>query len=164
VTARLILVCLMLAPAIGAAQTTREIFHIERSMNGNIVRYDARITKEGQLDPKDPVTAYFKRPDGSTFPIKAFEWKFFYGFKVTLDKSGDFWHFTIAAAKERPMKLYLVDGKPRAEGRIAGVQAVVSKFFVQFKTDTVIPGVSWVDLYGNEVGTGRAVHERVVPK
>lgn len=161
--ARIVLVCLMLAPAVGAAQTTREIFHIARSKNGNVVRYDARITKDGQLDPKNPVAAYNKRPDGSTYPIKTFDFKFFYGFKVSRDKSGTFWHFSIAAAKGRPMKLYLVDGKPRAEGRIAGVPALITKFFVQFKTDTVIPGVSWVDLYGTEMGTGRPVHERVVP-
>jgi hypothetical protein len=164
VTARLVLAWLLLLPAIGAAQTTQEIFHIERSKNGNVVRYDARLTKEGQLDPKNPVFAYFRRPDGSTFAITAIEFKFFYGFKVKLDESGKFWHFSIAAAKDRSMKLYLVDGKPRAEGRIAGVQAYVTKFFVKFKQDTIIPGVDWVDLYGNEITTGRAVHERVVPK
>ena len=162
--ARLVLACLLLAPAVGAAQTTREIFHIARSKNANVVRYDARITKDGQLDPKSPVFAYFRRADGSTFPITAFEFRFFYGFKVKLDESGKFWHLTIAAAKDRLMKLYLVDGKPLAEGRIAGVQAYVSKFFVQFKKDTLIPGVEWVDLYGAELKTGRAVHERVVPK
>ena len=161
--ARLVLACLVLTPAVGAAQSTREIFHIERSKNGNVVRYDARLTKDGQLDPKEPVFAYFRRPDGSTFAITAFEFKFFYGFKVKLDESGKFWNFSIAAAKGRQMKLYLVDGKPRAEGRIAGVQAYVSKFFVQFKKDTLIPGVEWVDFYGTELKTGRAVHERVVP-
>jgi hypothetical protein len=163
-TLRLLLACLVLVPTVGEAQTMREIFHIERSKNGNVVRYDARITKDGELDQKNPVNAYFQRPDGSTFPIKPIEFKFFYGYKVKLDESGTFWHFSIAAAKERPMKLYLVDGKPKAEGRIAGVQAYVSKFFVQFKKDTIIPGVEWVDLYGVEVKTGRSVHERVVPK
>ncbi len=163
-TARIVLMCLLLMPTVGAAQTVREIFHIARSKNGNVVRYDARITKDGQLDPKAPVNAYFRHPDGGTHPIKPLEFKFFYGYKVTLDKSGTFWHFTIVAAKNRPMKLYLVDGKPRAEGKIAGVRALVTKFFVQFKKDTVIPGVEWVDLHGTEVGSGRAVHERVVPK
>jgi hypothetical protein len=163
VTARFVLACLVLLPAVGAAQTTREIFRIERSKNANIVRYDARITKDGQLDPKEPVVAYRQRPDGSTYPIKTID-LLFYGFKVKLDKSGTFWHLSIAAAKGRQMKLYLVDGKPRAEGHIAGVQAYLKKFYVKFKQDTIIPGVDWVDLYGTEVKTGRAVHERVVPK
>jgi len=161
---RLLLACLVLVPAVGGAQTTREIFHIERSKNGNVVRYDARITKDGQLDPKNPINAYFQRPDGTTFAITTMEFKFFYGYKVKWDEDGKFWHFSIAAAKERPMKLYLLDGKPVAEGRIAGVQCYVSKFFVQFKKDTIIPGVEWVDLYGAEIKSGRQVHERVVPK
>ena len=163
-TARVVFACLLLLPAVSAAQKQREIFRIERSKNANVVKYDARITKDGALDPKNPVVGYFQRADGSTFAITAFEFKFFYGHKVKLDQSGKFWHFTIAAAKDRSMKLYLVDGHPKAEGRIAGVQAFVTKFYVKFKKDTIVPGVEWVDLYGTELGSGRAVHERVVPK
>jgi hypothetical protein len=163
VTPRLILACLVLAPTLAAAQTTREIFRIERSRSKSIVRYDARLGKDGQLDPKTPVIVYRQGTDGKTWPVKPFDFKFFYGFSVHLDKSGKFWHLSIAAAKKRPMRLYLVDGQPRAEGRIAGVAAYVKKFYVKFKDDTLIPGVSYVDLVGTDVKTGATVSERVVP-
>jgi hypothetical protein len=160
--ARVVLACLVLMPAPAVAQTTREIFRIERSRGTTYVRYDARITKDGQLDPKTPVVAMRARPDGSTYAITAFDFKFFYGFKVKLDKSGKFWHLSIVTAKNRPMKLYLVDGQPRAEGTIAGGAAYVTKFYVKFK-DGIIPGVTWIDLFGTNVKTGAAVRERVVP-
>jgi hypothetical protein len=160
--ARVVLACLVLSPALAVAQTTREIFRIERSRGTTYVRYDARITKDGQLDPKAPVVAMRARPDGSTYPITAFDFKFFYGFTVKLDTSGKYWHLSIVTAKKRPMKLYLVDGQPRAEGMIAGAAAYVTKFYVKFK-EGIIPGVSWIDLFGTNVKTGAAVRERVVP-
>jgi len=162
VLARLVVACVLLAPAVGAAQTTKEIFRIIRSAGPTYVRYEARLTRDGQLDPKNPVAAWRARPDGSTYPIESWDYRFFYGFKVKLDKSGKYWILTIVAAKKRPMKLHLVNGQPQAEGHVGGVWARVSKFYVKFK-EGIIPGVSWIDIFGTDVKTGAAVKERVVP-
>jgi hypothetical protein len=164
VTVRILLACLLLAPGLAAAQSTREIFHIERSKNKNVVRYDARIDKDGHLDAKEPVVSYWLGPDGKRWSVTLVDRTFFYGFTVRKDRGGDFWHLTIAAAKGRPMKLYLKDGQPLAEGRIAGVTALLKKFFVQFKENTPLSGVSYVDLIGVDAKTGEPRQERVVPK
>jgi hypothetical protein len=164
VTARLVLVaCLLLAPGLAPAQSTQEIFHIERSKNKNVVRYDARLDKDGQLDAKEPVASYWLGPTGKRWPVKTFDRTFFYGFRVRKDKSGEFWHFSIAAAKGRQMKLYLKDGVPRAEGRVAGTTVYLTKFYVRFAEDTTIPKVLYVDLFGVDVKTGDKRHERFVP-
>jgi hypothetical protein len=163
VTARLALACILLAPGLATAQSTIEIFHIERSKNKNVVRYDARIGKEGQLDPKEPVVSYWLKPGGQTRAVEAFDRTFFYGFRVRKDKSGDFWHFSIVAAKDRPMKLYLKDGRPRAEGRIGGTAAFLQKLYVRFAENTTIPKVAYVDLIGVDAKTGEPRRERFVP-
>ena len=152
-----------LAPSLAPAQSTQEIFHIERSKNKNVVRYDARIDKDGLLDPKEPVFSYWLEPSGKTRPVNTFDRTFFYGFRVRKAKSGDFWHFTITAAKDRPMKLYLKDGVPRAEGRVAGTTVFLQKLYVRFAEDTTIPKVLYVDLFGVDVKTGDKRHERFVP-
>jgi hypothetical protein len=164
VTARALFACLLLAPALAGAQTTREIFHIQRSAGPSIVRYDARLGKDGRLDLKTPVVAYRLHPDGRVEHLDAVERSFFYGFKVRRDESGQWWHFTVVSAKSRPMKLHLVNGQPRAEGRIGGVWAYVQKFYVKYKEKSVVPGVEWIDLFGVDVKTGAHVHERVAPK
>jgi hypothetical protein len=164
VTARLVLLaCLLAAPGLAPAQTTKEIFHIERSKNKNVVRYDAQIGKDGQLDPKEPVVSYWLGPTGKRWPVKTFDRTFFYGFKVRKDKTGDFWHLVIAAAKDRPMKLFLKDGVPRAEGRFGGTAAYLQKLYVRFAEDTTIPKVLYVDLVGVDAKTGAPRRERVVP-
>jgi hypothetical protein len=163
VTARLLLACLVLAPGLASAQSTVEIFHIERSKNKNVVRYDARIGKDGQLDPREPVVSYWLEPSGKRRPMEAFDRTFFYGFSVRKDKSGNFWHFKIAAAKDRPMKLYLKEGQPRAEGRVGGVAAFLTKFYVKFAVGTTLPKVEYVDLIGVDAKTGEPKRERFVP-
>jgi hypothetical protein len=165
VTARLPLLAflLLLVPGLAPAQTTKEIFHIERSKNKNVVRYDAQIGKDGQLDPKEPVVSFWLGPTGKRWPVKAFDRTFFYGFKVRKDKSGDFWHLVIVAAKDRPLKLFLKDGEPVAAGRIGGTTAYLKQLYVKFAEDATIPKVLYVDLVGVDAKSGEPRRERVVP-
>jgi hypothetical protein len=46
------------APATAQIKTS-PLFIVERSKNANVVHYDARLTADGKLDPKEPVTAYW---------------------------------------------------------------------------------------------------------
>jgi hypothetical protein len=158
----LVLACL-LAPALAGAQTTRELFHIERSTGPSVIRYDARIAGDGQLHPKTPVVAYWLHSDRRIEPLSWMDRTFYYGFKVRLDESGRFWHLVIVSAKHRPIKLQLVQGQPRAEGMIAGVWSYLQRIYVKYKERVLIPGVSWVDLVGVDAKTGAPVRERVVP-
>ena len=46
-------------PSVWAAGTNQSLFVIERSKNANVVQYDARLTADGVLDPKEPVKVYW---------------------------------------------------------------------------------------------------------
>jgi hypothetical protein len=163
--ARLVLAGLLLTSGLAAAQGVKqkEIFHIERSKNRNVVRYDARIGKDGRLDPKEPVVCYWLGPNGKRWPVSFVDRTFFYGFKVQKDKSGAFYHLVIAAAKDRPMKLYLKEGQPRAEGRIGGVPAFLQRLYVRFDEKSTLPSVRYVDLIGVDARTGEPRRDRVIP-
>src|ERR1700679_2488596 len=63
---------LVLVGAAAFAQVTADkLFFIQRSKNANEVHYDARVTKDGTLDPKTPVEGYWlnKALDGSRSSI-----------------------------------------------------------------------------------------------
>ena len=49
---------LLVLPAAAQIKTS-PLFIIERSKNANVVHYDARLTADGKLDPKEPVIAYW---------------------------------------------------------------------------------------------------------
>src|SRR4030043_353480 len=65
------------------------LFIIERSKNANVVHYDARLTADGKLDPKEPVIAYWilLAEDGRRKGLSWIEKKMAYGFTIKPDRS-----------------------------------------------------------------------------
>jgi hypothetical protein len=49
----------VIAAAMLAAQTTQPLFTIERSKNANVLHYEANLTAQGELDPKEPIVIYW---------------------------------------------------------------------------------------------------------
>ena len=79
---------LLAAPAAAQIKTS-PLFIIERSKNANVVHYDARLTADGNLDPKEPVIAYWVllAKDGGREKLSWIEKKKAYGFTIKPDSS-----------------------------------------------------------------------------
>jgi hypothetical protein len=154
---------LALLGATAYAQLTAEkLFFIQRSKNANEVHYDARVTKDGTLDAKDPVEGYWlnKAEDGSRSSITVLQ-KIAYGFDVEPNGNGT-WKMKLKAFSERPLTLIRVGGRWRGQTTIAGKPAYMTKLYVKTDESGVMPKVLYVDLFGEEVGSGAAVQEHIV--
>jgi hypothetical protein len=164
-----ILVLTMLALALSfaataLAQRSEKLFFIQRSKNANEVHYDARVTKSGALQAKDPVDAYWlrKAADGSRDSISMLQ-KIAYGFDVEPAEAGTH-TMRLTALKERPLTLLQVNGRWRARTLIGGKQAYLSRLYIATDESGVFPKVLYVDIFGEEVGTGAAIKEHLVKK
>ena len=145
-----------------AQVTAEKLFFIQRSKNVNEVHYDARVTKEGTLDPKNPVDGYWlnKAEDGSRSPISLLQ-RIAYGFDV--DANGDGTHrMKLKAFSDRPLTLVRVNGRWRAQVTISGKQAYMTKLYVATDESGVMPKVLYVDVFGEETGSGKAIQEHIV--
>jgi Domain of unknown function (DUF4833) len=152
------------AAASAFAQSTEKLFFIQRSKNANEVHYDARVNADGTLDARHPVDAYWLRraKDGSRAPITTLQ-KIAYGYNVNPGPNGTF-TAKLAAFKERPLKLVRVSGRWRAQATIAGKHAYLNRLYIATDESGLIPSVLFVDVFGEEVGTGKAVQERITKK
>src|SRR5262249_38306552 len=139
-------------------------FFIQRSKNKNEIHYDARLTANGGLDPKDPVDAYWLRlaSDGSRGPITLFQ-KVAYGYDVEPTKDGTY-KMRLTALKKRPLLLVHVNGKWRAQAVIGSKQAYLHHLYVATDESGLIPSVRYIDVFGEEVATGKAIQERITDK
>ena len=158
----LVVVALALLTAFAAsAQSVDKLFFIQRSKNANEVHYDARVTKEGTLDPKNPVDGYWlnKAEDGSRSPITVLQ-RIAYGFDVDANGDGT-WKLKLKAFSERPITL-VRDKRWRARTTIGGKQAYLTRLYVKTDESGVMPKVLYVDIFGEEVGSGAAVQEHIV--
>jgi hypothetical protein len=161
----LALALLLLGSSLALGQSTHKLFVIERSKNRNQVHYDARLGTDGQLDPKEPVVAYWVLlPSGKRESLGWVERKKAYGFSIVLDKSGQFWRMKLVPAEDRPIKVYVKDGKARAEMTISGRAAYLTKLYIDSTEGVVLPTVNYVDLFGVDLANGASVRERLVPK
>jgi len=146
----------------GVADPNR-LFVVERSLNANVVVYDAVRDTHGRLDSNDPVKAYWimNAEHGQREPLNVIERLEAFGFKVARGPHGDV-ELTVAALKSRPIRVRVVGRRVEALARIAGGPAVIRKVFVRTKAGHPTQ-VESVELYGSRPGTGVAVHERLTP-
>lgn len=144
-------------------QRATPLFVLERNRNANFVRYDAQLTPEGTLDPKEPIVAYWimAAENGRREPLSAIERSLAYGFSASPDKKGNVW-LSLVAHKAKPIRVFKDDAGVHAEVGIAGKRAYLTKLFVQAGPE-FIPKVIFLDLYGTDAKTGEAVHERITP-
>lgn len=144
------------------AQTTKSLFKIERNKNANIVQYDARLDADGKINTKNPMDAYWllyaedgQREELSTFQKKA------YGYSIKDNKDGTF-DLKLTAVKDRPLKVLMADGEPKAEIIINGKKSYLSKVYVSAEDGFMgIPKVQYYTLTGNDAETGAEVSEKI---
>jgi len=150
-----------LAAASALADSTSPLFFIQRSKNKNEIHYDVHLTANGGLDPKNPVEAYWLRlaSDGSRGPITLMQ-RIAYGFDVEQAKDGTY-KMKLTALKKRPLTLVQVNGKWRAQAAIGGKAAYLHHLYVATDESGLIPSVRYIDIFGEEVGTGKPVQERI---
>lgn len=160
-------VVLVLLAVPAAAQTkTSPLFIIERNMNANVVHYDAQLTDDGKLDPKEPVIAYWimLATDGHRQKLNWIEKKKAYGFTTKPDPSVNGYKMTLVAAPERQIIVKKEKDAVRAEAVIDGKPAVLEKMYINASGGLTGPKVHYIEVYGKDLQTGEERREKMVPK
>jgi hypothetical protein len=151
---------LAMAPSADASavHVAQELFRIERSTNGNLVRYDARIEQNGALDPARPVTAYWLLEHGGREELTWLERSMAYGFSVSPDERGV--NLRLIAFGARQISVRKNGGRYRAEVLVAGKRAILNKIWVQADSTLLGPAVRFIDIHATDATTGASLVER----
>jgi hypothetical protein len=165
---RLLLSAVVLAsiviPAYG--QDTRLLFVIERNMNKNVVHYDAQLTRDGALDPKEPVIAYWVMlaNGGHREELTFLEKLLGLGFTIQPDPNGQGYQMILAGNKEREIKVSQEKDMVTAETMIAGRPAILRRLYVNLTKDFGFPKVNYIEVFGRDPQSGDERYEKIVPK
>jgi hypothetical protein len=159
------LLALLVLPATAQIKTS-PLFIIERSKNANVVHYDARLTAEGELDPKEPVIAYWVllAKDGSREKLNWIEKKKAYGFTMKADPSVKGYTMTLVAAPGKQITVKREKETVRAEAVINGRPAVLEKLYINASDGLTGPKVQYIEVHGKDLQTGEKLREKMVPK
>jgi hypothetical protein len=143
----------------------KRLFYLQRSSNANTVVYDARLTRDGRLDPERPVEVYWLRynTNGKRRALNFIERHLAYGVE-TRPAGDDAFLVKLVAFSKRELKVFVDErGKVQATTTIAGRPARLRLLFVEHEKDGLIPTIIHVDIFGEDLKTGAVIHERVVP-
>jgi hypothetical protein len=146
------------------ADPPHKLFFIQRSKNADEVHYDARVNADGTLDARDPIDGYWlnKAEDGSRKPI-SFIQRVAYGYDVEPTGNGTY-ALKLKAFKERSMWIVKSGGRFRVQTTIDGKKAFMNRLYVATDESGMVPSVLYVDVFGEDMATGAALHEHIIKK
>jgi hypothetical protein len=153
----------MSASTVSPSETQVPLFTIERSLNGNVVHYDARL-KDGKLDPQQPVVAYWVMgEDGRREELNFLEKLKAYGFSIFPDKQPEAFRMTLVSDKKKEIRVIHSGSEVRAEAQIGQCSAHLQKIFIESKKSWMVSVPEYAEMIGNDVHTGAECRERVTP-
>jgi hypothetical protein len=141
------------------------LFVIARSKNANVVVYDARRDAAGNLDASNPIEAYWllDGKEGAREELNLIERNRAYGFDVAPASEAGTWELTFKAGSKRRPSIRLSNGCPTAILPIAGKDAILRRIFIQSKEGIFQPTVQYVELFGDDLATGKPLQEKFTP-
>lgn len=145
------------------SRETVELYRIERSLNANVVHYDANLTPEGDLHPSKPVDAYWilHEKGGKRQELTKIDKEMAYGFKVERDPGADIVIMRPSPNPRREIKVHKVNERWRAETLINGQPAFLERIYV--KTSKSGTKVLYVEVFGQEITSGDDLYEKLTP-
>ena len=142
--------------------TAERLFHIARSVNRNLVCYDAHLTNNGQLVTDEPINVYWvnreERP-GEKNGLNYFQRKMAYGYKV-VDKGDDYSVVTLSAYSDRQLTIKKHDGRYICQVKINGQESILRELYVKVSPRNSM-SVEYVELRGETLNNGTTVSERI---
>lgn len=143
------------------AGETRPLFTIERSLNRNVVHYEANLATDGALDAKAPVIAYWIMVEkgGAREDLTMLEKAKAYGFKVAAAGSGKGFDLYLKAMEARLVRVKQEGDAVWAETAFGKQLCKLDKIFIRSEGDKLIPKVLSIDLYGTDRKTGEPCRE-----
>jgi hypothetical protein len=127
--------------------------------------YEANLRSDKKLDEDDPLNVYWIRyaEHGQREALSALQWQLAYGYKHRdLDNAANDVEINLNAFRKRPIFVANHEGKPVAFTQINGHRAALQKVFVQLANNAFIPKVHYIELFGFDYTSDKAVYERIM--
>lgn len=160
----LLLIYIVALPAFGDSYSP--LFIIERSTNKNVIHYDAKFGKDGKLDSRNPVVAYWimAAEDGRRESLSFIERRKAYGFTINRAGSSGIYRMTLVSQKQREIRIYQQGDSVHAETFIDGHAAYLTKIYVKTRKAGLLRTADYYELFGTDVATGVDRYEKVMPQ
>jgi hypothetical protein len=156
-------VCL---PTFGGEAPAERLFIIERSVNSNIVVYDANMVPGRLFNRARPVDAYWiMREQGSRREeLNYIEKNRAYGFDIEPVREGRHYRMAIRSFRDRLISIVMEKDRPRAIIDINGRRSYLSRIYIASSGSSNLPSVDHMVLHGVDTASGRRLLEKITAR
>lgn len=148
------------------ADNISRLFYVQRSPNINTIVYELNVSKNGQLDPENPMHVYWLRfsEKGQKEELNYIQRKFAYGV-VTKPLGRDRYDVRFVSYKKFPLTLMKAeDGKYHIFATVNQKEMALSRIFIKIEGGSFwLPNVKYVEMKGTDPSTGKEFSERFKP-
>ena len=139
------------------------LFTIERSINANVVHYEAKV-KDGRLDLREPVVAYWvmATEGGRRQALNFLERTRAFGFTTLAEQIGEAYKMFLVSDRKREIRVVDQNGAVHAVAIIGGAQVYLQRIFINARKALLFDTVDSAELYGTDVATGQPRYEKVL--
>src|SRR5579859_6440965 len=144
-------ICLLTLAGLGlAGDRTVPLFTIEKSSNANRVQYEAHLTPDGHIDPRQPVVAYWimAAENGRRQELNLLERAKAYGFTIRPDKIPDSYRLWVVSHREKEIHVFREGATVKAEAVIGGRVALVEKIYIQMRKTLLLTLPDFGEMFG----------------
>lgn len=127
-----------------------------------MVHYDARISPDGELDPREPVVVYWMMSDGRREDLTFLERLRVYGINVRRSRNLNSYRVALTSYRQRAIDVYREGAVVRARTTIAGHTAYLTKIQVTVSKPSPWSGGKSIELIGTDAVTGDRLRETIV--
>lgn len=154
---------LLEAPFADSWNKRDHLFHIERSLNRNVVQFDVRLTENSDLPDSSPVIVYWVLENGKQEELTLIQQKYAYGIYSQEKLEKNKFRIFLVALKDREIIIEKIGDSYRALVSVNGKRSILQKVYVKSKENwTRFPQVLQIDLFGRTKETGLPVEERII--
>ncbi|WP_317897868.1 DUF4833 domain-containing protein [Aurantibacillus circumpalustris] len=145
------------------------IFYVQRTLNTNTIIYELNYDADSTLNKTEPVNCHWIRYDekGEVTELSYFQKKYAYGLNaVLIDATKLIYKLNFVSYKKRDIFLSkaATGHSYKAYMVINGKLSYIEKIFVQIDGGTFwLPHISFVEIKGYDIATGKPVLERIIP-
>jgi hypothetical protein len=156
-----------LRPEFKVPDEPNQLFYIQRSPNSNTVIYAAKLDDHGDVDPKTPVEAFWRKfnIDGSKQTLNFMERVMAYGVRMDAIKPGQPITFSVSALPDRKLTLAMdAQHHPEARMQVGGHTVKLAYVYLQVVEGGLLPRVPSLDIFGTDIASGKAIHEHLIQR
>ncbi len=150
-------------PAFGGESPAKRLFIIERSLNSNMVVYDANVVPGSFFNRVRPVDAYWimREQDSRREELNYVEKRRAYGFDIEPVREGSHYRIALRSFRQRTISVVLENNRPRAIIDINGRRSYLSRIFIATGGSSLFPVVNHVELFGIDTANGERLREKI---